>query len=72
LTNPVNNSVFLPGAPITLSASASAPGGTVAKVEFFADGGRLGETPSAPYSLVWSNAIIGTHLLQASQQTQMG
>jgi len=31
LTNPVNNSVFLPGAPITLSASASAPGGTVAK-----------------------------------------
>ena len=66
LTTPSNTNVYLPGARITLVASASSPGGAIAKVAFLADGTKLGEAATTPYSLVWSNAAIGSHLLQAS------
>ncbi len=65
LSKPTANSTFLPSAPITLLAQASDPDGTVAKVEFLADGVRLGESTNVPYSLVWSNGSIGSHSLQA-------
>lgn len=53
---------------VTLSATATAPGGTtLANVEFF-DGGRsLGKVSAAPYTLAWSTAAAadGAHSLTA-------
>src|SRR5439155_7220589 len=50
LTAPTNGDFFLGPASITLSATASDPDGTVAKVEFFVDGAKLGESTADPYS----------------------
>ena len=39
--------------------------GTIAKVEFFANGNKLGEVWDAPYVFVWNNAPLGTYSLTA-------
>jgi hypothetical protein len=50
---------------VPVSANASDPGGSVTKVEFFADGNKIGEDTSAPYSCVWAQAGKGAHTLTA-------
>lgn len=50
LTAPANQSVFQSGSVISLSASAADSDGTIQKVEFFADGVKLGEKTTTPYS----------------------
>lgn len=39
--------------------------GTVAKVEFFANGNKLGELSNAPYIYAWNSAPLGTYSLTA-------
>ncbi|HKP37651.1 MAG TPA: carbohydrate-binding protein [Pyrinomonadaceae bacterium] len=39
--------------------------GTIVKVEFFANGTKLGEVTEAPYVFLWSNAPPGTYSLTA-------
>ncbi len=40
-------------------------GAAVSKVEFFANGAKLGEQESAPWRLAWSNAPVGVYALTA-------
>jgi gliding motility-associated-like protein len=63
LTAPANNTQFTPGSPITLTATASDPNGTVTKVEFFDGTTKLGEDLTSPYSFAWSNAAEGSHVI---------
>ena len=73
LTNPANFSVFPAPANVVLSADASDPDGSVAKVEFFRGGTtQLGETTNAPYSLTWSNVVAGTYTLTAKATDNQG
>lgn len=65
LTAPASGHRFFEGMEIPLSALASDPDGTVARVEFFADTNKLGEVTNAPFSLLWSNAALGDHMLTA-------
>jgi len=65
LTSPTNDTFFLAPAFITLEAAASDPDGAVAKVEFLADGVKLGETTNAPYTFVWNNPPIAARVLTA-------
>lgn len=62
---PTNESVFVTPASILLSAAASDPDGSILEVEFYAGNIRIGADPQAPFSLVWSNAPVGTHTLMA-------
>lgn len=64
LTSPPGNATVSLG-DITLEASASDPDGVVTLVEFFANGVKVGEDASAPYSVVWTNATIGNHAIMA-------
>jgi hypothetical protein len=50
---------------ITIIAAAIDPGGTVAKVEFFAGSTKLGETKQVPHRVVWENVSPGTYTLSA-------
>ena len=43
--------------------------GTIAKVEFFADGNKLGEATTAPYIFVWNSAAPGTTDLKSVSET---
>lgn len=50
---------------IALSANASDADGTISKVEFYADGAKIGEDPTSPYGMNWTNACTGKHTLLA-------
>lgn len=64
ITNPPDSGTFSPG-DILIEATAFDPDGAVALVEFFANGTKVGEDTSAPYSVVWTNASIGDHSIMA-------
>jgi acid phosphatase type 7 len=72
LTSPTNNQYFLAPSSITLQAEASDPDGSVAKVEFFADGVEIGEATSAPYSVVWNNPSVAAHTLTVVATDDLG
>ncbi len=65
ITSPANNSVHPVAEPLTITASASDPDGTVSRVEFFADGTTLGQDFSSPYSVVWTPSRTGEYQLTA-------
>ncbi len=65
LTAPVTGTEFVEGTPVLLTADANDPDGVVTKVEFYANGVLLGEAVSSPYEFSWTNALPGTHTLQA-------
>jgi hypothetical protein len=65
LTAPANGQGFTFGQAITLTASASDSDGTIAKVEFLADGVVVGTVTTSPYTMSWTGAAIGTHTLAA-------
>jgi hypothetical protein len=65
LTNPSQGTVYVAPATINLTAAASDPDGTVAKVEFFQGSTKLGETTSSPFGFAWSSVPAGTYSLTA-------
>jgi hypothetical protein len=72
LTNPVNNARFIAGTNLTLAASASEIGGSIAQVQFLAGTNLLGSATNAPYSLVWSNVPAGAFALTAQATDNNG
>ncbi len=67
LTTPpagTSNSVTL-GTSIPIAAQASDPDGSISKVEFFANGNKVGERTASPFGMVWSTAGLGTHVISA-------
>jgi CubicO group peptidase (beta-lactamase class C family) len=65
ITSPAPGAAFTIPASIPIQAQASDSNGSVAKVEFFADGAFLGQDASSPYSFTWSGASAGSHVLTA-------
>jgi hypothetical protein len=65
ITSPAAGASFAFGAPVSISVDASDVDGSVATVEFFADDIKIGEDTAAPYTLQWSGASVGTHVLTA-------
>ncbi len=72
LTQPGAGATFQEGMPIDITATASDPGGNVAKVEFFSGSVKLGEAVAAPYTLTWADAPAGTHTLSARVTDDVG
>jgi hypothetical protein len=75
ITDPADamNFVFT-NAPVSLqlSATASDYDGSVAKVEFYASGTKLGETNASPFSVLWTNVTSGTWQLMAVATDNVG
>jgi hypothetical protein len=65
ITAPTNDSVFAYPASIIVTADASDPGAPIASVSFFADDDFLAKVTNAPYSITWTNARPGRHMLFA-------
>lgn len=65
LMRPTDGSSFLLPTNILLEAAASDSDGGITRVEFFADGFRLGEDLTSPYQFMWTNAGPGTRVLTA-------
>ncbi|HTD88506.1 MAG TPA: lamin tail domain-containing protein, partial [Candidatus Binatia bacterium] len=65
ITSPANNAFLLQPPSINIQANATDIDGTILKVEFYRNGAKLGEDTNAPYSFLWLNPPIGTHMLTA-------
>jgi endoglucanase Acf2 len=61
--SPANNETFKQGDEILIKVKATDLEGPVAKVEFFADGTKLGEDTATPFEFEWNGAEIGAHAL---------
>ena len=65
LTSPAAGTRYFAPATIQLSASASDPDGSVARVEFYANGERVAGTTTAPFAAIWNNVAEGSYTLTA-------
>jgi lysophospholipase L1-like esterase len=72
LTAPTNGGSFAAGSNLLLVANASDSDGTVAKVEFYAGAGKLGEAGAAPFQFAWNNLPAGNHTLTARAFDDLG
>ena len=65
LTSPANGAVFSAPANISLKASASDSDGSIAKVEFYANGVLVATDTSSPYSTTWTGVNAGSYSIVA-------
>lgn len=72
LTSPAEGAVFNQPANLTLTAEAHDTNGTVTLVEFFSEAGWVGEATVRPFSIVWTNAPSGAHVLTAKAHDDSG
>ena len=72
ITAPTSNQAFVSGQAITISATASDPDGTVAKLEFLADGAVIGSLTTSPFTKVWSGASAGPHVITVRATDNVG
>ncbi len=63
--------VAVPGT-ITMNVAATDDDGTVAKVQFYANGALLGEDASSPYSFAYNATVAGTIALSAIATDNLG
>ncbi len=73
LTAPANNSSATSGVAVSLAATAGDSDGSVAGVEFFENGVKIGVTDtSAPYGVSWTPSATGTRSLTARATDNLG
>jgi endoglucanase len=72
ITSPSNDDTFNSSEAISISADASIAQGSIAKVEFYANQIKIGETDTSPYHFQWENALPGVYLLRAKAMGEMG
>ena len=73
LTSPAHGAIFTAPTNLTLTATASDRDDTIALVEFFADGVKVGQAAGAPFACVWTNPPAGLHVLVAeAHDTRLG
>lgn len=72
ITSPVTGGFLSTGQEIKIFANATDGDGTVAKVEFFANGASIGSAVSAPYTVKWTPGIAGDYALTASATDNLG
>ncbi|MCW5554720.1 MAG: hypothetical protein KIS67_21485 [Verrucomicrobiae bacterium] len=72
ITSPSSGANFTSPATITFEVSAADADGTIAKVEFFNAGTKLGEDSSSPYAFIWSGVAVGSYNLTATATDNLG
>lgn len=65
ITNPTNNAALTIGQPVTLTATASDPDGTITKVTFKANGAVINEVKTPPYTVPWFPRNPGIYNISA-------
>lgn len=65
ITHPNDGDIIPEDGNVTITATASETGGTIAKVEFYADTTKIGEDSTAPYSMTWYSPDEGHYTIKA-------
>lgn len=72
LSTPADGAAFAAPASISLSATASDPDGSIAQVEFYANGTLLRTDTTSPYSFSWTNVGAGSYSIMAVARDNAG
>ncbi len=72
LMQPMNGAVFVNVPAVHLAATASDADGTVARVEFYVDGAKVGESGVAPYAFDWPSTGYGPRVVMARAIDDLG
>lgn len=72
ITAPLGGAAFVSPANITITANASDVDGTITKVEFYANGSKIGEKITSPYTFAWNGVVAGTYALQVKATDNLG
>ncbi|NOT43347.1 MAG: hypothetical protein HOP14_01945, partial [Acidobacteria bacterium] len=72
LETPLEGDTYLAWAGVIVLASASDPGGSVSRVDFYMDQTLLHTATSAPYWFNWTNLPVGTHTVRAVARDNTG
>ncbi len=72
LTSPAANTSVAGKATVTLSATASDTGGSIAKVEFFNGSTLIATDTTSPYSYSWTGVAPGTYTITAKATDNLG
>jgi len=65
ISQPADGAAYVAPASITLSANATDPDGTIARVEYYAGSTKIGEATASPYEVVWADVPAGVYVLTA-------
>jgi len=65
LTSPASGGIITVGTPVTITANASSPNGTISQVQFFVNGVSIGTSTTSPYTISWTPESPGTFSLTA-------
>jgi len=65
ITSPSSGGIVTAGSGVTITASASSPSGTIAQVQFYANGISIGTATTPPYSITWTPQSAGVYTLTA-------
>jgi len=65
LTKPTNSTILPEDANVAISATATETGGTIAEVQFYANGTLIGVDSTSPYSMTWISPDPGTYTITA-------
>jgi Bacterial Ig domain len=72
LTTPTNGTIFSEGGNITITATASETGNTIAQVQFYADTTLIGQATAAPYTMTWTDPNPGSYQITAKATDNVG
>ena len=65
IVSPTNGTVLAAPATLVMRANAADEDGTIAKVEFYLNGAKVGEDLTSPYSLTLNNQAVGSFIFTA-------
>jgi RHS repeat-associated protein len=73
LTSPVSGESFqAPASVLTVAATAQDADGTIAQVEFFANGNLIGGATASPFTIQWVNVVAADYALTAKATDNLG
>jgi hypothetical protein len=72
LVAPAGGAAFTAPATVAMAAEAIDADGSITKVEFFANGTRIGTRLAAPWSLAWTNVTAGNYTITATATDNRG
>jgi hypothetical protein len=72
INSPAAGSTYTAPATVSVTATASDPDGTVARVDFYAGSTPIGSDTTSPYAASWSGVAAGTYALTAVARDNAG
>jgi hypothetical protein len=72
ITAPTNGTIISEGGNFAIQATATEPGQTITKVEFYADTTKIGEVDTPPYNFTWVDPDPGAYQLTAKATDNVG